>query len=64
MLASSCAYYNTMFLARKYYFRATSGDPYEVDRKGTAQSSNYLRSIDYSKKVIAQYPKSKWVDDA
>ncbi len=64
VLASSCAYYNTFYLARKYYFRATAGAPYEVDRSGSGQSNSYTSSIEYSKKVIAQYPKSKWVDDA
>ena len=54
MFASSCAYYNTFYLARKYYFKATSGAPYEVDREGPAQAANYTHSIDYSKKVIAQ----------
>jgi tetratricopeptide (TPR) repeat protein len=63
-LASSCAYYNTFYLARRYYFKATSGAPYEVDRQGAAQAPNYAKAIDYCKKVIAQYPKSKWVDDA
>ena len=24
----------------------------------------YNKSIEYSKKLLAQYPKSKWVDDA
>jgi TolA-binding protein len=61
---SSCAYYNTFYLARRYYFKATAGAPYEVDRKGTEQAQNYSRAIDYSKKLLAQYPKSKWVDDA
>jgi tetratricopeptide (TPR) repeat protein len=64
VLASSCAYYNTFYLARKYYFKATAGAPYEVDRQGSGQASDYARSIEYSKKVIAQYPKSKWVDNA
>ncbi len=64
LLASSCAYYNTFFLARKYYFKATNGAPYEVDRVGSAQAQNYSKSIDYCKKLLAQYPKSKWVDDA
>jgi TolA-binding protein len=64
MLVSSCAYYNTFYLARKYYFKATAGAPYEVDRQGAAQAANYSKAIDYCKKVIAQYPKSKWVDDA
>ncbi len=35
-----------------------------MDRQGAAQASNYAKSIEYSKKVISQYSKSKWVDDA
>jgi TolA-binding protein len=64
VLASSCAYYNTFYLARRYYFKATNGEPYEVDREGSAQSANYTKTIDYCKKLMAQYPKSKYVDDA
>jgi tetratricopeptide (TPR) repeat protein len=64
LLASSCAYYNTFYLARKYYFKATDGQPYEVDREGTTQRPNYNKSGDYSKKLLGVYPKSKWVDDA
>src|SRR5262245_23234976 len=63
-LLSSCAYYNTFYLARKYYFKATDGQPYEVDREGTTQRQNYNKSSDYSKKLLGVYPKSKWVDDA
>ncbi|MCC6649565.1 MAG: tetratricopeptide repeat protein [Candidatus Eisenbacteria bacterium] len=63
-LASSCAYYNTFFLARRYYFKATNGAPYELERQPGASVQNYARSIDYSKKVLGQYSKSKWVDDA
>jgi len=61
---SSCAYYNTFYLAKRYYATATGGLPYAVDKPGGAQAGNYQKSIDYSKKVIANYPKSKWVDDA
>jgi tetratricopeptide (TPR) repeat protein len=33
--------------------------------KGTGNTAqNYTKAIDYSKKVLANYPKSKWVDDA
>ena len=63
-LLSSCAYYNTFYLARKYYFKATEGLPYQVDRQDTQQRTNYTKSIDYSKKLLGVYPKSKWVDDA
>lgn len=62
--AGSCAYYNTFYLARKYYDRATEGRPYEVGRTTATQVQNYTKAIDYSKKVLSTYPKSKWVDDA
>jgi len=62
--ASSCAYYNTFYLARKYYFRATDGQPYVVERQTGQQAQNYSKSIEYSKKVLGVYGKSKWVDDA
>jgi TolA-binding protein len=61
---ASCAYYNTYYLARKYYFKATAGAPYAVDGAPQGSAANFNKSIDYSKKVLAQYPKSKWVDDA
>lgn len=61
---SSCAYYNTFYLARKYYFRGTDGQPYPVEKTVGNTAQNFNKSVDYSKKVIANYPKSKWVDDA
>jgi len=60
----SCAYYNTYYLARKYYFKATGGAAYAVDGPAQGSAPQFNKSIDYSKKVLAQYPKSKWVDDA
>src|SRR5215831_6895209 len=61
---SSCAYYNTMYLAKRCYERATPNAPYVVDKPDPAAVGNFSKSIDYSKKLIADYPKSKWVDDA
>jgi tetratricopeptide (TPR) repeat protein len=63
-VTASCAYYNTFYLARKYYMKATDGQPYEVDRDGTTQRTNYTKSADYAKKLLGVYPKSKFVDDA
>src|ERR1041385_1382415 len=63
-VSASCAYYNTFYLARKYYMKATDGQPYEVDRDGTTQRSNYNKSMDYAKKLLGVYPRSKYVDDA
>lgn len=62
--AGSCAFYNTFYLARRYYDRATDGRPYEVGRGTATQVQNYTKTIEYSKKLLATYPKSKWVDDA
>lgn len=62
--AASCAYYNTFYMAKKYYYQATAGDPYPVDKTTTATVQTFNKSIEYSKKVIGIYPNSKWVDDA
>jgi TolA-binding protein len=64
LAASSCAYYNTFYLARKYYDVAAARQPYVMDRVGAPDNQNFNKSIDYAKKVLSQYPKSKWVDDA
>ena len=64
VLGSSCAYYNTYYLAKRYYGTATEGLPYSVEKPTGAQTGNYQKSIDYSKKLITSYPKSKYVDDA
>ena len=64
LLATSCAYYNTFYLARRYYFKGTGGLPYPVERPNAAAQPNFTKAIDYSKKVMANYSKSKWVDDA
>ena len=63
-LASSCAFYNTYYLARKYYDKGTEGKPYALDKPDPADAQNFTKSGEYSKKLIAQYPKSKWVDDS
>ena len=61
---TSCAYYNTFYKAKSYYEKATLGAPYAVEKADPSAAANFGKSIDYSKKVIANYPKSKWVDDA
>ncbi len=61
--ASSCAYYNTFYLARKNYFLGTAGEPYPLDQN-VQNRAQFTRSMDFSKKLLSQYPKSKWVDDA
>src|SRR5438552_12748802 len=61
---ASCAYWNTYFLARKNYERATLGEPYLIEPGSAPNSQNFVDAIKFSKKLLSQYPKSKWVDDA
>jgi tetratricopeptide (TPR) repeat protein len=64
LLASSCAYYNTFYLARKNYFKGTDGAPYLVDKTPANQAQYFTKAVDYSKKLMSSYPRSKWVDDS
>ena len=61
---ASCAYWNTFFLARKNYDRAAQGEPYLVEPGSSPNAQSFVDCIKYSKKLLSQYPKSKWVDDA
>jgi TolA-binding protein len=73
-LASSCAYYNTFFFARRYYNQAVRANrqPTKPGSGGGSQSTGISgqtsslldKSIEKCAKVITFYPKSKWVDDA
>jgi len=62
--AASCAFYNTFYSARKYYDRATAGEPYAIDAAVGQAAPDFGRAIEYSKKLLSNYPKSKWADDA
>ena len=64
LLTSSCAYYNTFYLAKRYFMKATAGMPYPLDKPDPAQTTNYQKAADFSSKVVTSYPKSKWADDA
>jgi TolA-binding protein len=60
----SCAYYNTYYYAQKYYYQGTEGQPYLVEKAQTTHPQEFNKAIEYSKKLIAQYPTDKRVDDA
>lgn len=61
-LLSGCAYYNTLYNARKLYR--------EADKAAVAggsereQREKYKQVVEKCAKVIADYPKSRWIDDA
>src|SRR5262245_64602887 len=64
LLLTGCAYYNTYYFAKRYYARSLDDIPYAVDKSDVSDTPQFPRAIDLSKKLIDQYPKSKWVDDA
>jgi TolA-binding protein len=60
-----CAYYNTFYLAKRYY-----GDAQRAQERAATDSptpdavSKYDATIRQCNKVLTDYPKSKWADDA
>jgi tetratricopeptide (TPR) repeat protein len=61
---TSCAYWNTYYLAQKNYNKATLGEPYLVSPAPGDGGQYFNESVKYSKKLLSQYPRSKYVDDA
>jgi len=63
--ASGCAYYNTFYLARKYYREGTRAQERSLsDEPSPEASTKYDLVIRQCTKLLTDYPKSKWVDDA
>ncbi len=61
----SCAYYNTFFYAEKYYKQGERARADRTDDTPTAvEISSYEKCIKQCSKVIAEYPDSKYVDNA
>ena len=64
---AGCAYYNTFYTAKKSFDLAERETEASLDPEGRpvgANSTNYDKAIDWSRRVISGYPTSKWVDDA
>ena len=65
LLSSGCAYYNTFYLARRYYRDAQKEQEHSIsDEASVAAKTKYDQTVRQCTKVITEYPKSKWVDDA
>ncbi len=63
--ASGCAYYNTFYLAKKYYREGTRAQEKSLtDEPSPEAATKYDLVIRQCTKVLSDYPKSKWVDDA
>jgi TolA-binding protein len=64
-LLGGCAYYNTFYTAKKNYKEAErQHEASGQEHPSPAVLDLYQRSIDKSQKLLIDYSKSKWVDDA
>jgi TolA-binding protein len=65
LCVAGCAYYNTFYLAKRYYRDAQKEQEKSVSGAIAAgAATRYDQVIRQCMKVITEYPKSKWVDDA
>jgi TolA-binding protein len=65
LCVAGCAYYNTFYLAKRYYKDARKEQEKSVSGAVAAgASARYDQVIRQCMKVITEYPKSKYVDDA
>ncbi len=64
VLLPGCVYYNTLYLARRYYNRSFDEVPYALDKNDLSTTPQFPRAIELSKKALANYPRSKYRDDA
>ena len=63
-LLPGCVYYNTLYLAKRYYNRSFQDVPYALDKSDLSNTAQFPRTIELSKKALAHYPRSKYRDDA
>ena len=62
---TGCAYYNTFYLAKRYYREAQKAQERSVNDSPSADAAQkYEATIRQCNKILVDYPKSKWVDDA
>jgi tetratricopeptide (TPR) repeat protein len=64
-LAAGCAYFNTFYLAKKYYREGQKAQERSVtDGVVPEAATKYDMTIRQCQKVLADYADSKWADDA
>ena len=60
-----CAYYNTFYLAKRYYGEGQRAQERSTSTAPTPDAvSKYDATIRQCNKLLTDYPKSKWADDA
>jgi TolA-binding protein len=62
---AGCAYYNTFYLAKRYYRDGQRAEERNLsDAPSPEAAQKYDATIRQCAKILVEYPKSKWVDDA
>ena len=62
---AGCAYYNTFYLAKRYYRDGQKAEEKSVsDAIAPDAAAKYEAVVRQCNKILVDYPKSKWVDDA
>ena len=62
---AGCAYYNTFYLAKRYYRDGQRAEEGSLsDAVAPDAAAKYEAVIRQCNKILVDYPKSKWVDDA
>lgn len=65
LVATGCAYYNTFYLAKRYYKEGQKAQERSLTETAPPEAlAKYDATIRQCTKVITDYPKSKYVDDA
>jgi TolA-binding protein len=62
---AGCAYYNTFYLARRYFREGNRAQERSLSDTPTPEAvQKYDATIRQCAKILVDYPKSKWLDDA
>lgn len=65
ILTAGCAYFNTFYLAKKYYREGQKAQERSIlESVAPEAATRYDQTIRQCQKVLADYPNSKWADDA
>ena len=65
MLQLSCAYYNTLYNAKKYYKKGRAESDKNVSTLiSNAEIKNYNLTVEKCESVLVKFPNSRYVDDA
>lgn len=65
ILTAGCAYFNTFYLAKKHYREGQKAQERSIlESVSPEAATRYDMTIRQCQKVLADYPKSKWADDA